>query len=110
MSMQLHVARERDGRDLTATSTSPQQAWAHEENDLRERVEGLEALLLECQERMDEAEGRAKAAESQVPAIFLATLSQEGLCHAKNTPLSPFPPPSPPRNLTSKLNFAGIRG
>lgn len=105
MSMQLHVARERDGRDLTATS--PQQAWAHEENDLRERVEGLEALLLECQERMDEAEERAKAAESQVPAIFLATLSQEGLCHAKNTPLSPLPPP---RNLTSKLNFAGIRG
>lgn len=76
MSMQLQVARERDGRDFTATS--PQQARAQEENDLRERVEGLEALLLECQERMDEAEERAKAAESQVPAIFLATTFESG--------------------------------
>ena len=71
MAMQLHVARVRDGRDHTAASSPLRQAWAQEEYDLRERVEGLEALLLECQERMDEAEERARAAESQVPGYFL---------------------------------------
>ena len=62
----------KDGRDLQRAvpdQSRLQQAWAHEEEDLRERVKVLEGLLAECQMRTKEEEERAKAAESQVPTI-----------------------------------------
>ena len=59
----------KDHRDLqiAVPQSRLQQAWAREEEDLRERVKVLEGLLAECQTRTKEEEERAKAAESQVP-------------------------------------------
>lgn len=61
----------KDGRDRQLAAPQPhlQQAWAHEEEDLHERVKVLEELLAECQMRTEEERERAKAAESQVPTI-----------------------------------------
>ena len=61
----------KDGRDhqLAAPQSHLRQAWAHEEEDLRERVKVLEGLLAECQMRTKEEGERAKAAESQVPIV-----------------------------------------
>ena len=61
----------KDGRDhqLAAPQSHLQQAWAHEEEDLRERVKVLEGLLAECQIKTKEEGERAKAAKSQVPIV-----------------------------------------